>query len=114
MSGSGGYGFIAKVESMCARNKGGKGFVTIQDGETLCQPSVIGGTNGSVELPDATHVACVSTALHGADLCAVGTQGLTSGGRGLQLMKVEDRDALVGAAAYTRSMRITGRSRPWR
>ncbi|MGN1056279.1 MAG: DNA gyrase subunit A, partial [Comamonas sp.] len=44
MSGSGGYGFVAKVESMCARNKGGKAFVTIQDGETLCQPSVIGGT----------------------------------------------------------------------
>ena len=31
-----------------------------------------------------------------------------SGGRGLQLIKLEDKDALAGAAAYTRSVRITG------
>ena len=107
ISGSGGYGFIAKVESMCARNKGGKGFVTIQDGETLCQPSVIGGTNGSVELPDATHVACL-TASGNVLTYALSELKLMTGGRGLQLMKVEDSDALVGAAAYTRSVRISG------
>jgi topoisomerase-4 subunit A len=107
ISGSGGYGFIAKVEAMCARNKGGKGFVTIQDGETLCQPSVIGGTNGSVELPDATHVACL-TASGNVLTYALSELKLMTGGRGLQLMKVEDQDALVGAAAYTRSVRITG------
>lgn len=107
MSGSGGYGFIAKVESMCARNKGGKAFVAIQDGETLCQPSVISGTHGSVELAEATHVACVSTA------CTVLTYPLSelklmNGGRGLQLMKLETGESLAGAAAYTRSIRVTG------
>ncbi len=107
MSGSGGYGFVAKVESMLARNKGGKSFVTIQDGETLCQPSVIGGTNGSTALPDATHVACLTTG--GNVLTYALTELKTmSGGRGLQLIKLEDKDALAGAAAYTRSVRITG------
>ena len=33
---------------------------------------------------------------------------LMTGGRGLQLMKLEDKDTLVGAAAYTRSVRVTG------
>ena len=107
MSGSGGYGFIAKLESMCARNKAGKAFVTIQDGETLCAPSVIGGTNGSVDLPEATHVACVSTSGNVLSY-ALSELKLMSGGRGLQLMKIDESDALAGAAAYTRSVRITG------
>lgn len=107
MSGSGGYGFIAKLESMCARNKAGKAFVTIQDGETLCAPSVIGGTNGSVDLPEATHVACVSTSGNVLSY-ALSELKLMSGGRGLQLMKIDEGDALAGAAAYTRSVRITG------
>ncbi|MEG0413095.1 MAG: DNA topoisomerase IV subunit A [Comamonas sp.] len=107
MGGSGGYGFIAKLESMCARNKAGKAFVTIQDGETLCAPSVIGGTNGSVELPEATHVACVSTSGNVLSY-ALSELKLMSGGRGLQLMKIDEGDALAGAAAYTRSVRITG------
>lgn len=107
MSGSGGYGFIAKVESMCARNKGGKGFVTIQDGEALCAPSLIGGSNGSAELPEATHVACVSTA--GTVLTYALTElKVANGGRGLQLMKLDDGESLAGAAAYTRSIRIMG------
>lgn len=107
MSGSGGYGFIAKLESMCARNKAGKAFVTIQDGETLCAPSVIGGTNGSVDLPEATHVACVSTSGNVLSY-ALSELKLMSGGRGLQLMKIDEGDALAGAAVYTRSVRITG------
>lgn len=107
MSGSGGYGFIAKLESMCARNKAGKAFVTIQDGETLCAPSVIGGTNGSVDLPEATHVACVSTSGNVLSY-ALSELKLMSGGRGLQLMKIDEGDALAGAAAYTHSVRITG------
>jgi topoisomerase-4 subunit A len=39
LASSGGYGFVAKLESMVARNKAGKAFVTLQDGETLCLPS---------------------------------------------------------------------------
>ena len=107
MSGSGGYGFIAQLESMCARNQAGKAFVTIQDGETLCAPSVIGGTNGSVDLSEATHVACVSTSGNVLSY-ALSELKLLSGGRGLQLMKIDEGDALAGAAAYTRSVRITG------
>ncbi|MGE8397967.1 MAG: DNA topoisomerase IV subunit A, partial [Comamonas sp.] len=107
ISGSGGYGFVAKVESMCARNKGGKSFATIQDGETLCAPSVISGTNGSVELTPATHVACLST---GSTVLtyALSELKVATGGRGLQLMKLDEGDKLAGAAAYTRSVRVTG------
>ena len=60
-----------------------------------------------MELPDATHVACL-TASGNVLTYALSELKLMTGGRGLQLMKVEDSDALVGAAAYTRSVRISG------
>ncbi|MDR0212492.1 MAG: DNA topoisomerase IV subunit A [Comamonas sp.] len=114
LASSGGYGFIAKLESMVARNKAGKGFVTVQDGETLCQPSVIDAlpatTADGAEIPAATHVACLSSDGHVLTY-ALSELKLMSSGRGLQLMKLDDKASMVGAAAYTRSVRITGSGR---
>ena len=36
---------------------------------------------------------------------------MAGGGRGLQLIALEDKDSLAGAAAYTRSVRIAGLGR---
>jgi len=114
LASSGGYGFVAKLESMVARNKAGKSFVTVQDGETLCLPSnlaaIPAATADGVDTPAATHVACLSSDGHVLTY-ALSELKLMSGGRGLQLMKLEDKASLVGAAAYTRSVRITGNGR---
>jgi len=106
ISGSGGYGFVAQAGSMLARNKAGKAFATIQDGETLCQPSVIDLPGGAA----ATHIACLSSdsQVLTYPLAELKT---TTGGRGLQLMKLSDGAALVGAAAYVRSVRVSGQGR---
>ena len=106
LSGSGGYGFIAEASSLVARNKAGKAFVTIQEGETLCLPSVVDAPDGTA----ATHIACLSSDAQVLTYPLAELKVMT-GGRGLQLMKLADGASLVGAAAYTRSVRISGTGR---
>ncbi len=106
LSGSGGYGFIAEASSLVARNKAGKAFVTIQEGETLCLPSVVDAPDGTA----ATHIACLSSDAQVLTY-PLAELKVMSGGRGLQLTKLADWTSLVGAAADTRSVRISGTGR---
>jgi topoisomerase-4 subunit A len=104
LSSTGGYGFVATVENMVSRQKGGKAFVTCNSGETLCQPSVA----NMAPLPPATHLACASTGGRILTFEIGELKPMASGGRGLMLIDLEDKDTLAGAAAYTRSVRISG------
>ncbi|WP_309679530.1 DNA topoisomerase IV subunit A [Polaromonas sp.] len=108
LSGSGGYGFLASVENMTSRLKAGKAFISCAEGETVCRPSPVSGSSGAVPLVPATHVACAST---GGRILTfeIGDLKLqAAGGRGLMLLDLEAKDSLAGAAAYTRSVKITG------
>ena len=111
LSGSGGYGFIAHVGDMISRQRGGKAFITCNAGETVCAPSYIGGTSGSVPVPEATHIACASTGGRLLTFPIGELRTMPNGGRGLMLMSLEDKDVLIGAAAYTRSIRVQGTGR---
>jgi topoisomerase IV subunit A len=138
ISGSGGYGFLATVDDLVSRQKAGKAFVTLNEGETLCAPALasggmvvrLAGQEGGVIAPPtapeggeasaalapATHVCCVST---GGRILTFELSELKlqpKGGRGLMLMSLDDKDSLAGAAAYTRSVRIegVGRGGKWR
>ena len=108
LASSSGYGFTALVENMVSRQKGGKAFVTLADGDTLCCPSHVAGTNGSVELPDATHVICASVGGRILTFDITELNQMANGGKGLKLIDLEGNDRLAGAAAYTRSIRIEG------
>jgi topoisomerase-4 subunit A len=130
LSGSGGYGFLANVEDMVSRQKAGKAFVTLNEGETLCAPALasggmvmrMAGQEGGVIAPPTAPEggeanAAVAPATH---VCVVSAGGriLTfelselklqpKGGRGLMLLSLEGKDTLAGAVAYTRSVRIEG------
>jgi topoisomerase IV subunit A len=107
LSSSGGYGFLAMVENMVSRQKGGKAFISIGQGETVCRPSP---ANVPPQAP-ATHVCCAST--NGRILTfEIGElKAMNNGGRGLMLIDLEAKDALAGAAAYTRAVRISGLGR---
>ena len=111
LSGSGGYGFIAQVGDMISRQRGGKAFITCNAGETVCAPSYIGGTSGSVPVPEATHIACASAGGRLLTFPIGELRTMPNGGRGLMLMSLEDKDVLIGAAAYTRSIRVQGTGR---
>jgi topoisomerase-4 subunit A len=113
LSGSGGYGFLATVEGLVSRNKGGKGFISLGEGETLCAPSHVSGSSATVPagaqpMPAATGVACASTGGRILTFEISELKLMEKGGRGLMLIDLEAKDQLAGAAAYTRSVRIQG------
>ena len=108
LSSSGGYGFLATVENMVSRNKSGKAFMTLGEGETICRPSHVKGASSSQPLAPATHVACASTGQRILTFDIAEIKQMEKGGRGLLLIDLEAKDTLAGAAAYTRSVRIDG------
>ena len=108
ISGSGGYGFLATVEAMVSRHKGGKAFITLGEGETLCAPSHAAFGSGSAVMTPATQVCCASSGGRILTFDITELKMMDKGGRGLMLIDLEDKDSLAGAAAYTRSVRING------
>ncbi|MDM0022944.1 DNA topoisomerase IV subunit A [Variovorax saccharolyticus] len=108
LANTGGYGFIAAVENMISRQRGGKAFIDVGEGEQLCRPSLVGGAGGAEPLPAATHVACASTGGRILTFEIGELKALPKGGRGLTLIDLEAKDTLAGAAAYTRSVKIEG------
>jgi topoisomerase IV subunit A len=104
LSGSGGYGFLATVENMMSRLRGGKAFISCGEGETVCRPSP---ANVPPQAP-ATHVACASTAGRILTFEITELKPMGNGGRGLMLIDLDAKDTLAGAAAYTRSVKISG------
>ncbi len=108
LSGSGGYGFLASVEHMVSRNKSGKSFISLAEGETVCAPSLVGGAGANPVALPATHVACASTGGRILTFDITELKLMEKGGRGLTLIDLEPKDELAGAAAYTRSVKIEG------
>lgn len=113
LSQSGGYGFLATVENMSSRQRGGKAFVSCGEGETVCRPSPANvpppaGTAATGLHAPATHVACASTGGRILTFEIGELRPQANGGRGLMLIDLEAKDTLAGAAAYTRSVRLAG------
>ena len=121
LSASGGYGFLARIEHMLSRQRGGKAFITVGAGEQVCRPSVValgsepkstpapsGQAQAVISFAAATHVACASTGGRILTFEIGELKLMEKGGRGLTLIDLEPKDTLAGAAAYTRSVRIFG------
>lgn len=108
LSSTGGCGFLASVENLVSRQKAGKAFITIGEGETICAPSHAANSSGSQPLPAATHVACASTDGRILTFEIAELKTMEKGGRGLMLLELEPKDTLAGAVAYTRSVKIEG------
>jgi topoisomerase-4 subunit A len=89
LSTSAGFGFIAKAGDMATRLKGGKSFITLDDGAVPLAPRVVQDNAGAV--------ACLSekgrVLVFGIDEMKV----LTNGGRGVTLMELEPKETLLAA-----------------
>jgi topoisomerase-4 subunit A len=107
LSTSSGYGFLATVDNMTSRQKGGKAFITCSDDDTVCRPSPANVAPN----PPATHAVCISTGGRILSFEINELKPMTGGGRGLMLIDLEPKDTLAGAAAYTRSVKIEGMGR---
>jgi topoisomerase-4 subunit A len=97
-----GFGLLAQVGDMVSRQRGGKGFLTLEAGERVLPPSVVDGQ---------VRVACVS--LQGKvlvfELAELKRQA--NGGRGLTLIDVDPPDALVSVAAFGTALKVVGATR---
>ena len=89
LASSAGFGFIAKAGDMVTRLKGGKSFITLDDGAVPLAPRVVPDNAGAV--------ACLSekgrVLVFGIDEMKV----LTNGGRGVTLMELEPKESLLAA-----------------
>ncbi|HTH45323.1 MAG TPA: DNA gyrase C-terminal beta-propeller domain-containing protein, partial [Oxalicibacterium sp.] len=83
-----GYGFAAKAGDMVARNRGGKSFITLDEGDEPLMPRPIA---------DASAIACLSEKgrllVFGIDEIKT----LSAGGRGVILMELEKGEKLLAA-----------------
>ena len=86
---SAGFGFIAKAGDMVSRIKGGKAFITLDEGDVPLPPSVINESASAVAVLSANARVLV----FGMDEMKT----LTNGGRGVILMELEDKETLIAA-----------------
>ena len=98
---------------MVSRQKGGKAFLSLGEGETVCRPSPANvpapaGSPATAMHTPATHVCCASANKRILTFEIGELKPMANGGRGLMLIDLEPKDSLAGAAAYTRSVRIVG------
>ena len=111
LSNSGGYGFMATIESMVSRNRSGKSFLSLNDQERVLRPSLVDAASQNNTLAVAKSVACVSMGGRILSFDISEMKIMEKGGRGLMLMDLDKKDALAGAAAYVRSILIKGTGR---
>ena len=86
---SAGYGFIAKAGDMVSRLKGGKAFITLDEGDVPLPPSVLNESASAV----ATLSANARVLVFGMDEMKT----LSNGGRGVILMELDDKETLIAA-----------------
>jgi topoisomerase IV subunit A len=102
LAGTGGFGLLARVGDLQSRHKGGKAFLNLEAEENMLPPSVIGA---------ATQVACLSLS---GRLLVFGIDELklqSNGGRGLTLIDLDAKDALVSVAAFASTLQLLGTGR---
>jgi topoisomerase-4 subunit A len=101
---TGGFGLLAKLGDMITRQKGGKGFLSLEEGEFLLAPVLV--------QPVHTQVACLA---QGGRMLVFGLDELklqSNGGRGLTLMDVDAKgDPLISVASVHQGVRVIGTTR---
>ena len=101
LASTGGFGFAAKAGDMISRQKGGKSFMSMDEGDEPVMPSIIG--------KQASALVCLSEQgrllVFGMD--EIKTQA--SGGRGVTLMDLDPKEKLLAAQPISKKgVRILG------
>jgi topoisomerase-4 subunit A len=104
MASTAGYGFTAKAGDMVARNRGGKSFITLDDGDEPLTPRPM--------FAGASAIACLSEKgrllVFGVDEIKT----LSAGGRGVILMELEKNEKLLAAQPISqRGVIVSGAGR---
>jgi topoisomerase-4 subunit A len=100
LAGTGGFGLLARAADLVSRQRGGKAFLAFEGDEKPLPPAVVGA--------GASRVACLTLAgrLLVFALDELKLQG--NGGRGLTLVDLEPKDAVVSVAVFAAALRSRG------
>jgi len=100
---SAGYGFIVKAEDLLTRIKAGKGFMTLQDGETVLRPALVPAS------PDMA----VTLSEHGRMLMFAADELKELGrGRGIVLMGLDPNEKMAAVGfGSTKAVTVIGTSK---
>ena len=88
-----GYGFTAQVGDMLSRNKSGKAFITLEQADALLPPAIVRDEDSAL--------ACLSEKGRLLVFGMAEIKTLSSGGRGVILMDLEDHETLLAAQPIT-------------
>ena len=103
LANSGGFGLLAHAADLQGRQKAGKAFLTLEDGELLLPPVVVA--------PAHHQVACLSGDGRLLVFALSDLKLQPKGGRGLTLMDVDAKAPLVSVATLTESVMVQGSGR---
>ena len=104
LAGTGGFGLLANAGDLLSRQKGGKAFLALEGDEKILPPTAT--------ISDlAAQVACLSLTgrLLVFPLSELKLQ--PKGGKGLTLMDLEPKDALVSVAVFGTALLVQGSGR---
>jgi topoisomerase-4 subunit A len=101
---TGGFGVMAKLGDLLTRQKGGKSFLTLDEGDIVLPPVLV--------QPGHTQVACLA---QGGRMLVFALDELklqSNGGRGLTLMDVDaKKDPLISVATVHNGVKVIGSGR---
>ena len=102
LAGTGGFGLLARVGDLLSRQRGGKSFLSLEADEKPLPPS----------LADAqAQVACLSLAGRLLVFPLDELKLQANGGRGLTLIDLDPKDALVSVAVFGTTLQVLGSGR---
>ena len=99
LAGTQGYGLLANVGDLVARQKGGKSFLALEADERPLPPVVA---------DDCTRIACLTLANRLLVFSIDELKWQPKGGRGLTLIALDEKDVLVSAAAFDAALTVVG------
>ena len=107
LAGTGGFGLLAEVGDLVARQRGGKTFLALEGHEHPLPPVAVpaGDLAGSAQL------GCLSLSGRLLVFPVDELKHQPKGGRGLTLIDLDDKDALVSVAAFSRHLTVHGSGR---
>ncbi len=101
LSSTAAYGFSAKAGDMVSRQKGGKSFMTMDEGDEPLMPRVIAANAGAV--------ACLSERGRLLVFGLTDIKQQSAGGRGVTLMELDDKERLLAAEPISqKGVRVIG------
>ncbi|MCA0175317.1 MAG: DNA topoisomerase IV subunit A [Proteobacteria bacterium] len=103
LAGTGGFGLLAELGDLASRQRAGKAFLSLDEGDVPLPPAPLAEGHDQV--------ACLSLSGRLLVFALADLKRQSAGGRGLTLMQVDAKDPLVSVATCAEALRVQGSGR---